>query len=189
LVLISGHRLRQIGNFEPEIMYISLKNNSEREQIAKELLGRILNKYNLEKWFQCKEIVIEQDATGKAFPIIRLSAWKNDEEGMMAQFLHEQYHWIEKGKEEQMGNAIRELKILFPNAPLEKPEGGGSESSTYKHLIVCRLEFLALKEILGEGVAKRIVSSNKNYTWIRRVILERSSDIDGIIRKYFPEVI
>ncbi|MBI2087069.1 MAG: hypothetical protein HYT69_02765 [Candidatus Zambryskibacteria bacterium] len=168
---------------------ISLKNNTEREQTAKELLERILNKYNLNRWILCKDVVIEQDATGKAFPIIRLSAWKDNEEGMMAQFLHEQFHWIEKDKEEQMNIAISELKNLFPNAPMDKPEGGGNENSTYNHLMICRLEFLALKEILGEETATRIVSGNKNYTWIRRMVIERASNIDQVIRKHFPEVI
>lgn len=168
---------------------ITLKNNSEREQVAKELLEHILSKYNLEKWIKCREVIIEQDASGKAFPIIRLSAWKDNEEGMMAQFIHEQYHWIEKCKEDEMKAAIEELKTLFPDAPLEKPEGGGNEYSTYNHLMICRLEFLALKEILGEETATRIVSGNTNYTWIRRMVLERASDIESVIKKYFSEVL
>ena len=126
------------------LVEISLKNNSERERASKELLGRVLRKYDLEKWILCRDVRIEQDAGGKAFPFITLSAWKDSEEGILAQFLHEQIHWIEKGKEEEMGQAIEELKTIFPDALMNKPEGGGSESSTYKHLIVCRLEFLVL---------------------------------------------
>lgn len=168
---------------------ISLKNNSEREKLAKMLLEHILSKYNLEKWIRCREVVIEQDAFGKAFPIIRLSAWKENEEGMMAQFIHEQYHWIEKGNEEQIKKAIEELKIMFPNAPINKPEGGGNEYSTYNHLMICRLEFLALKEILGEESAIRIVASNTNYTWIRKIVLENGNDIDKVVKKYFPNLL
>jgi len=141
----------------------------------------------LDKWIICRDVVIEEGAAGKAFPIIRLSAWKDNEKGMLAQFLHEQIHWIEKGKEEIMKDAMEELKKIFPSAPIDKPEGGGSETSTYKHLIVCRLEFLALKELLGEDVAMKVVSSNKNYTWIRKMVIERNSDIDSIIKKYFPK--
>lgn len=165
---------------------ITLKNNSDKEQIAKELLERILNKYNLEKWILCREILIEWDANGKAFPVIRLSAWQNNEERMLAQFLHEQFHWIEKGKETEMQNAINKLKVQFPNSPIDKPEGGGSEESTYNHLIVCRLEFLALKELLGEESAIKIVSGNRNYTWIRKMVLERATDIDSVINEFFP---
>lgn len=169
---------------------ISLKNNSEREQVAKEVLKKILNKYNLNKWIICKDILIEQDSTGKAFPLIRLSAWnEKGEDGMLAQFLHEQFHWIEKGKEKEIENSMNKLRELFPNAPIEKPEGGGNEKSTYVHLIICRLEFLALKEIFNEEKAQDIVSGNKNYTWIRKTILDRGDEIDEIIKRNFPNLI
>lgn len=167
---------------------ISLKNGNEVEREAKRMLEEILRTYELDKYIRCNEVVIEQGASGKAFPIIRLSAWEpGGEVGLLAQFIHEQFHWIEKGKEEQMLQAVDELKILFPIAPIEKPEGGGSEKSTYRHLIVCRLELLGLAEILGQEKALRIVSGNKNYTWIRKMIIERSAEIDPIIEKYFPE--
>ncbi len=171
------------------LVSISLKNNSERERVSKELLERVLSKYHLEKWVLCRDVTIEQDAGGKAFPLITLSAWKDSEEGILAQFLHEQIHWIEKGKKEEMGQAIEELKSIFPDAPINKPEGGGSQSSTYKHLIVCRLEFLVLRELLGEDRAKGVVLENKNYTWIRRTIIERGADIDFVIKKHFSDMI
>jgi len=46
------------------LVEISLKNNSERERVSKELLERVLNKYNLEKWIPCRDVRIEQDAGG-----------------------------------------------------------------------------------------------------------------------------
>jgi hypothetical protein len=168
---------------------ISLKNNNEAEQKTKELLETLLSSYNIGKWILCNDIVIEQGARGKAFPVIRLSAWKpGGEDGLLAQFLHEQIHWIEKGKESEIQKVIEELKILFPNAPIERPEGGGNETSTYKHLIVCRLEYLALKNIFGEDRAKEIVLGNTNYAWIRRTVIEKSNIIDPVVKKYFPSI-
>lgn len=169
---------------------IVLKNNTELEQVTKVMLEEIFDQYNLNTYIRCNEIVIEQGMGAKAFPVIRLSAWKRGgEEGLLAQFIHEQFHWIEKGKEESLDQAIEELKELFPSAPISKPEGGGSEKSTYCHLIVCRLEFLALAKILNEEKALHIVSNNPNYTWIRKMVIERASDIDPIIQKYFPEAL
>ena len=170
-----------------KILKISLKNDSEREQITKKLLENILSKYPLDKWIFCHNITIEQDARGKAFPFITLSTWR-DEKGLLAQFLHEQIHWIEKGKEEQVNQAIEELKALFPNAPVGRPEGADNEKSTYWHLIICRLEFLALSELLGEK-ANNILLSRKVYTWIRRTVVEKGLDIDPIINKYFSSYI
>jgi hypothetical protein len=169
---------------------INLRNNNEIEQGTKIMLERILDQYELDKYIRCNEVIIEKGASGKAFPIIRLSAWKSgSEESLLAQFVHEQFHWIEKGKEGQMIQAVGELKTLFPDAPIAKPEGGGSEKSTYCHLIICRLELLALTKILSEEKALSIVSGNTNYTWIRKIVIERGQEIDQIIKKYFSEAL
>lgn len=152
------------------------------------MLEGILRVYDLGKYIRCNEVVIEQGASGKAFPVIRLSAWKpGREESLLAQFVHEQFHWIEKGKESQMSQAQADLEDIFPDAPIDKPEGGGGKKSTYCHLIIYRLEFLALAKILSEEKALNIVSSNTNYTWIRKMVIERASEIDPIIQKHFPE--
>lgn len=168
---------------------IKLQKNNNKEKQTKADLESLLVKYDLEKYILCSEIIIEQGATGKAFPSIRLSAWMDNEEGLLAQFIHEQLHWIEKGNEEQMQNAINEIKSMFPDAPVDRPEGGGSERSTYVHLIICRLELLALGDILGEEKAKNIVSSNNNYTWIREKVISKGDDIDNVIRKHFPKAL
>lgn len=167
---------------------ISLKNNNEAEQITKKLLERILEKYKLDGWVLCQDITIEQGASGKAFPLIRLSAHDNEDK-LLAQFLHEQIHWIEKGREGEMESTVEELKNIFPNVPINKPEGGGNQKSTYIHLIICRLEFLALKAVLGEEKAQRMVSSNNNYTWIRKIVIDNGSVIDSVIKRYFLDIL
>lgn len=166
---------------------ISLKSSSEREQVTKKLLENILNKYSLDKWILSREIIIEEGVIPHSHPTITLNTRNEVEGGLLAQFLHEQIHWIEEGKEKQMNAAIEELKMLYPKVPAGKPEGADNEKSTYRHLIVCRLEFLALNELLGEEKAKEIVSSNKGYTWIRRTVIQDGSNIDPIVKKYFPE--
>lgn len=175
---------------EKKKVSIALKNGNEAEQGTKAMLQEILSTYELDKYIRCNEVIVEQGASGKAFPHIRLSAWKpGGEVGLLAQFVHEQFHWIEKGKEDRMIQAMDELKTIFPNAPIDKPEGGGSEKSTYCHLIVCRLELVALSKIFGQEKASSIVLRNPNYTWIRRMVIERGVEIDPIIEKYFQEAL
>lgn len=181
--------MARLENSRKEIS-VSLKNNSEKERLTKELLQRVLKKYDLQKWTICRDIIIEEGASGYAFPVIRLSVWRHDtENGLLAQFLHEQIHWIEKDREEQMEKLINKLKMKFPDVPIGRPEGGDNENSTYKHLIVCRLEFMALKEFLGEHKAKNIVLGNKNYTWIRKTVINNGTAIDSIIKEYFPGIL
>lgn len=168
------------------LITISLKTGSEKELATRKTLEQLLVKYPLKKWILRREVMIEEGVRAHAFPIVTISERKT-EEAILAQFLHEQIHWIEKGKEQNMNMAVEELKISFPNAPVGRPAGADNEQSTYRHLIVCRLEYLALTELLGEDKAKEIVQKNPNYTWVRRTILESGSTIDSIINKYFPE--
>lgn len=168
---------------------ISLKSNSEREQATQKILESILSKYSLDKWILSREVIIEEGVRPHSHPTITLNTRSEAEDVLLAMFLHEQIHWIEDKKHEQMNAAIEELKTLFPNVPVGRPEGADNEKSTYRHLIVCRLEFLALSELLGEEGAKEIVLSNKGYTWIRRTVIQDGSNIDSIIKKYFPEAL
>ena len=167
---------------------ISLKTGSDKELATQKTLEQLLVKYPLQKYILCHQVVIEEGARAHAFPVIAISERKT-EEALLAQFLHEQIHWIEKDKEDKMDMAVEELKTSFPNAPIGRPEGADTEKSTYRHLIVCRLEYLALIEFLGEEGAREIVQKNPNYTWVRRNILESDQIIDPIIKKYFPELL
>ena len=179
----------QINKEQPEkLIRVSLKTGSEKEIATQKTLERLFLKYQLQKLVFCREVIIEEGARAHAFPIVTISERKT-EESILAQFIHEQIHWIEKGKEENMNMAIEELKLYFPNAPIGRPEGADNEQSTYKHLIVCRLEYLALIELLGQEKAREVVQKNPNYTWVRRAILDDDSNIDSVIKKYFPETL
>ena len=131
-----------------------------------------------------KKIIIEEGATAHSSPIVTLNTGPKYKIGVLAQFLHEQIHWIENGREQEMVEAIGELKIIYPNAPIGRPEGGVNEKSTYRHLIICRLEFLALTELLGLEKAKEVVLKNSNYTWIREILIKEGEKIDVIIHRY-----
>src|SRR5262245_41678275 len=140
---------------------ISLKNNSDRERITKDTLEKLLVQYSLDKWILCPNVVIEQDVIAHSHPAVTIACWRNYDEGLLAQFLHNQTNGIEEGKEEQMDKAIEDLKQLFPHVPVGKPKGSNNEKSTYRHLIICRLELLALSEVLGNDKAIEVTLNNK----------------------------
>ena len=52
---------------------ITLKNGSEREQQAKEMLEALVKKYDLAPWFFTREILIEQRSIPHSHPILRLN--------------------------------------------------------------------------------------------------------------------
>lgn len=166
------------------MLTITLKNNSPREQLTKEMLEGILQKYDIDKWILCKEVLIEHGIRPHSWPVVTLNTPCDTEECLLRVFLHEQAHWVEERDEESFDKAIEALRVLYPEVPVGRPEGSHNEKSTYRHLIVCRLEYHALAEFLGEEVARENVLSNSNYIWIRRKAIEDGDKIDEWIKKY-----
>jgi hypothetical protein len=171
---------------------IKLKNDSERENKTKEVLERILDKYNLDKWIIKNEIIIEEGVISHSHPTITLNTRFEREGVLLSKFLHEQMHWVVDSRGnliDEVPRAIEELKREFPNAPIGRPEGAKHERSTYSHLMVCRLELLATAEAVGMDKAKEVVLNEPFYTWIYRKVVEEGDKIDPIIKKYFPHTL
>jgi hypothetical protein len=101
-------------------------------------------------------------------------------------FIHEQIHWFASSKFRQVDKAIEELKVLYPEAPDGPPEGARNKGSTYLHLIVCHLEYEALKELAGSEKARSIIEemSGEYYKWIYRTVLADGEKIERIVGKY-----
>jgi hypothetical protein len=62
------------------------------------------------------------------------------------------------------------------------PEGANGRGSTYLHLLVCLLEFDAVREVLGETTARATLGAFGYYTWVYREVLERPEAIRQILR-------
>lgn len=107
----------------------------------------------------------------------------NADLSLLSQLLHEQIHWFEDSRKNQVEKAIIDLKVLYPEVPKNRPSGAKNERSTYLHLAVCLLELDALTEILGEQKARDIITNNSKYfyKWIYKTVLEDTDKIRSIL--------
>ena len=118
-------------------------------------------------------------------PVLTLNTrYLADDTAQVATFLHEQLHWFVAAREAAADSALAELRGLYPKAPDGPPTGARNQESTYLHLIVCLLEFEAVRELFGEPTARRTLASWQHYTWIYRKVLERPGPIRAVLRKY-----
>ena len=168
---------------------ITLKHNDQREQQTKQQLERLLSMYDVSNWIFTRKIIIESgfDVIPHSHPVLTLSTRHlKDDELLLATFVHEQFHWYLEEKPKETEAAYRELRVMFPKVPVGFPEGGRDEESTYKHILVCYLEYQASRILLGELKAKQVMEFWKtdHYTWIYRTVLERERDIDSLMRKH-----
>jgi hypothetical protein len=167
---------------------IMLKHDDQREQKTKQQLLRLLATYDLSNWIFSKKIVVDSgfDVIPHSHPVLTLNTRHlKDDELLLSTFVHEQIHWYLEEKPKETESAYAELKTMLPKAPVGFPEGGDTEEWTYKHILVCYLEYLAMKGVLGEFKARQVMEfwMTDHYTWIYESVLKREREIGALMRK------
>ncbi len=155
-------------------LLITLERDSERERATAEQLRRVLEDYEVTQWIRTWRVHIDERVIPHSHPVLTLHARHlSDDHGLLATFLHEQFHWLEEGNADFRA-AMDAFAAAYPNAPAGAPEGARDLESTYRHLLVCDLEFQAMSVLVGEKQAREVLSANRHYTWIYdRVLNDR----------------
>jgi hypothetical protein len=178
-----------IAQTAPTQLEITLKHNDQREQQTKQQLQRLLSAFDTSKWIFTRKIIIEGgfNVIPHSHPVLTLSTRHlKDDELLLSTFIHEQLHWYLEEKSKETEETYKELKSVFPKVPVGFPEGGNDEEWTYKHILVCYLEYQAIKGLLGELKAKQVMNfwATDHYTWIYRTVLEREREVGALMRKH-----
>ncbi len=167
------------------MLTIRTHSNMPHEIEAREQLLRILETYDLEKWLFTKEVLIQEGARPFSHPVLTLNCRHvHQDEKQLAVFLHEQMHWFLNTPNLEWREAIGEFRVIYPEVPVGGEEGTRNEHSTYLHLIVCYLEFIALSQVLGETKARELLSRTIGYKWIYKQVLENTDLIASVVSKY-----
>ena len=160
---------------------IRLASGSALEERGRQQLQRILTKWDLSRWLFTRTVQIQSRVIPHSHPVLTLNTqYVDDDARQLATLLHEQMHWFLA--DDKPNAAIAELERVYPNVPESPPEGANGRRSTYLHLLVCVLEFDAVREALGEADTRKILGSYDHYTWIYREVLERPEPIRKVLR-------
>lgn len=167
---------------------ISLKKGESGELATQRQLERLLALYDVSPWVFTNKIVIDGDprTIPHSHPVLTLSVRHlKDDELLLATFIHENLHWFMDAHPQEVEKAIADLKTMFPKVPVGYPEGAQDERSTYVHLLVCALEYDAIKPMLGELRARQVIEfwTSDHYTWVYRTVLDREWDLRGVLKK------
>jgi hypothetical protein len=164
---------------------ISLANDSERERQTRDQLVALLQRYELRRWQFTDVVRIEQGVIPHSHPVLTLNTYVlGDDARLLAIYLHEQLHWFCEQHEAATERAIAELRDIYPVVPVGLPEGARSEFSSYLHLVICYLEYLALIELLGPGEAQRMVDGWTHYAWIYATVRRDLDTIGNIVARH-----
>ena len=145
---------------------ITLERDSERERATADQLRQTLQEYDVGRWVYTRRIHIDERSIPHSHPVLTVhTRHLGDEHGLLATFVHEQFHWLEDGNE-HFREAMSAFAEAYPDAPAGAPEGARDLESTYRHLLVCDLEFQAMTRLVGERRAREILAASRHYTWI-----------------------
>jgi hypothetical protein len=151
---------------QDSLLQFTFANNSANERATAEQLTRLLREHPVDQWIRTRRIHIAERVTPHSHPILTLNTqYLRDDDGLLATFLHEQFHWLEDGNP-QFAGAMRAYALAYPDAPARGPEGAFNLESTYRHLLVCDLEYQAMSLLVGVPRARAVLAARRFYTWI-----------------------
>jgi hypothetical protein len=172
-----------IAAFGADTVEIQTSHGSPREQQEKLELEQLLKKYDVSKYTFTRTVVIEERAMNHAFPVLTLNVhFLGSDDELLSSFLHEQLHWYLAQHRAAMEDAVRQLKAMYPHAPVGLPEGADSEYSTYGHLVDCYLEIQADRALIGPERTDRVIKNKPWYTWIYKTVLHDEDRIAALVK-------
>jgi hypothetical protein len=168
---------------------IDLAHGTDRERQAKALLEQLLGSYDLSKYTFTRQVVFEERAINHAFPVLTLNVrFAQSADELLSSYLHEQLHWHLRDRGRDQQQAIAELRVIYPGAPVGAPEGAETAVSTYGHLIDCYLEIMADRQLIGPERTSAVVADKGHYTWIYKTILQDEPRIAAVARRHHLEI-
>lgn len=162
-----------VGFAQTPALTIELKRETERSQRTRAQLERLIREYDLSPYIQTTRIVIEEGVIPHSHPVLTLhTRHLGDDLMLLSTFLHEQLHWLVAERDSAEAAAIADLRELYPDVPVGRPDGARDEHSTYLHLIVCDLEYQAMIDLVGREKARETLARIDHYKWIYKQVLD-----------------
>lgn len=152
---------------------IRLAHDSEAEAEAAHELRGLLHDYDLDPWILTRKVLIDERQIPHSDPVLTLNASHNsDETGLLSAFLHEELHWLEKEPWlDSFQAAMREFETIYPEVPSSSEGGARDDESTYRHLLVCDMEYQAMTTLVGQEKARETLAGITHYEWIYDKVL------------------
>ena len=182
--LLPGNRT--VRGEDAEQLVIETASDHEDEKAVAEIVSRLIEQYDLTPWIFTKRIVVDRTARiPHSHPVLTLNTrYVDDEMEILTNIVHEQLHWFVLEDQEALGGAVTELHERYPDAPDGPPKGARDLRSTYLHLVVCSLEYIALEEKIGREAADMKLLSKTYYTWVFNTVVEDRTALRELLERH-----
>lgn len=186
----------------PEVNIRTVNGTPDEEWVQLALLD-LMRQHDLSRWAWATDVRIDRDlrtlgvcSREDGEYVVRLRAAKQpaDVEGraspqpnwqrLLAVYIHEQLHAYLDLKDDQVQDAVQELRRLYPDVPVGGEEGARNEFSTYLHLILCTLELEGVSSLIGEATYREMKADPRFYRFIYRTVLRDTDALRDLIRRH-----
>lgn len=160
----------------PNVIWIGLGNGSAAEAVIASELRAALRSLDLEPWIRTRSVLIDQNQLPHSHPVLTIHTRSiGDERGLVATFVHEQLHWLEvEPWLSAFRSAMEDYEALYPEVPAAANGGARDTRSTYRHLLVCDMEYQVVTALFGEESARETLAAYTHYEWIYEKVLNDS---------------
>lgn len=168
----------------PMVQISEIRPDRETE-LTKQNLTHLIRIYDLAPFFYTYKIHIEKGVHPRSHPILTLNtAYAENPSALLAQWLHEEFHWWANSHPSQVRKAIEDLKIIYPKI---NESTGEPAKLVYLHFIVNSLELRALTKFLGKKDALKVIKTKieteDHYRWVYETVLVQADRIQAVIVK------
>lgn len=163
---------------------ITTESGDSREERIKEILQDLLTKYDLSRYDFTDKVHIKRLVIPHSHPVLTLNTYTYNENSILSTYLHEQIHWFMSQNNQQVNEAIQDLRYQYPEVPVGGSEGARDEHSTYLHLVICPVEYKLLKNFIGDNAARKVIENSNVYQWIYKTTIEDYESLMKTINKY-----
>lgn len=161
---------------------IQLAHGTVLEQETKARLEQVIASYDLGRYTFTRKVLIEEGAINHAFPVLTLNVrFARSSDELLSSYVHEQLHWHLRDRGMEQRQAVAQLRLMYPGAPVGLPEGADSVYSTYGHLVDCYLEIVADRRLIGPERTAAVIANKGHYTWIYATILRDEPRIAAVV--------
>jgi hypothetical protein len=169
------------------VLWVGLANGTEGEALMAAELRSLARKYDVEPWVLTRSVLIDENQIPHSHPILTIHTRHIGEElELLSTFVHEQLHWLEEDPWlADFQAAMKDLEALFPDVPSSAEGGARDDESTYRHLLVCDLEYQAMASLVGEATARETLAAITHYQWIYDKVLSDPRVRDVALRHGF----
>jgi len=165
------------------MLTFQLQPPSPNTRLTASLISEVIELYSINSFLFTETVTIVENGTCFSHPNLTLTTQFNEDiELLMANFLHEQFHWYVAKQASRLRAIVSQLRLQFPELTyLSPPFVARTPDLTYIHIVVCFLEQYILRQLLGAKSAEKIRDKVKMYLAVYQTIEDNYESIEALL--------